>query len=324
MRRLIYLWFLVLVFASSTNLFAKENIISIISPQDFSLHRETTTNVVIKITPNKVDELKIITSIDTKNIDLNSSNTMHCQNIPLRLGENRVTVRAYKDGAMLDEKISRIYVVSDIFYQFRYPPIQYKQTFFHTDKNEAQCTQCHKMTSNEIKGVAFIDVTESNCYQCHSHIAKDKYGHAPTVNWLCTSCHDGKAGAENIQNAGKSKYLEAEPVDDACFRCHKSNYKRWSNYRYRHEPLDSGQCNKCHNPHSSPYSKFVRKPVDQICLGCHKDKHIKARKSHNSACAGASELNVKNCVDCHNPHASNRPFFLRDKDDKRDSKKQFR
>ncbi len=319
MRRLTYFVFTVLILLSSVNLQAKENVIQIVSPQDYSLHRETTANIVVKVTPNKVDELKIITSIEEKNVKIGKTATMNCKNILLRLGENRVTVRAYKDGKMVGEQIARMYVASDIFYQFRYPPIQYKQTFFHTDKNEALCKKCHDMTSNEIKNVAFIDVTESNCYACHSHITKDKFGHAPAVNWLCGACHDGKAGVENMQNKGRSKYLAAQPVDKECFKCHKSNYKRWSGYRYRHEPLDSGNCNKCHNPHSSPYSKFVRKPVDEICLGCHKDKHIKARELHNSACAGGVEKD-KNCVDCHNPHASNRPFFLRDKDDQRDKK----
>ncbi len=318
MRRLLISMIMGLLFFAPLAI-AKEHLITIISPQDFSLHRETTINVVVKVDPQKVDELKIITSTGGSSAKIGDQATMHCNNIELRLGENRVTVRAYKDGIMVDEQFARMYVASDIYYEFRYPPIEYKQSFFHTDKNEKQCKSCHDMSLNEIKNVAFIDVTESNCYTCHSHITKDKYGHAPAVNWLCTSCHDGKAGVENVKNQGRSKYLAGQPVDKECFRCHKSNYKRWSNYRYRHEPLDSGNCNKCHNPHSSPYKKFVRKPVDEICLGCHKDKHIKARELQNSSCAGGIDKE-KNCVDCHNPHASNRPFFLRSEDDLRDKK----
>ena len=218
-------------------------------------------------------------------------------------------LRSYKDDVMVDEQVRHVFVTSQLYNEYRYPPKKYIQNFFHTNANEAKCSKCHDMSVNEEDGIAFMDVTESNCYQCHNKLTKEKYAHAPTVNWMCTSCHSGKVGSDNEKNKRRSKYIAPEPVNESCFKCHQKNLKLWDSYRYRHEPLDSGRCNKCHNPHSSPYSMFVRKPVDQICLGCHADKHIKAQRDKDSACAGTSK--AKRCIECHTPHASNRAYFLR-------------
>jgi predicted CXXCH cytochrome family protein len=157
------------------------------------------------------------------------------------------------------------------------------------------------MKANETKGVAFMDVKKSNCYLCHKNIVKEKYAHAPAANWLCISCHD-------LKSVKESKYGTLSPVNQTCFKCHEENQELWNSSKYHHEPLDSGRCNKCHNPHSSPYSMFVRKPVNEICLGCHKGQNTRAMQSKISAC-GASYGRL--CIDCHTPHASNQPFFLK-------------
>ena len=299
---------MVLVFITPLSIFANNSSLSISYPQNNSLHTETTLNIVININPSSVDAIKVITSMEEKNINIVDFKITYCKNILLKLGENRITVRAYKKDKMIDEQISRVYVKSEVHHEYRYPPAIYKETFFHINDREVKCARCHDMSVNEIEGVAFIDVKKSNCYQCHKHMTKDKFAHAPAVNWLCTSCHNGKTASDNEKHAGKSKYIAAEPVNDSCFKCHKDNYKKWNSSRYRHEPLDSGQCNKCHNPHSSPYSMFVRKPVNQICFGCHKDKHLKKRMVPNSGCAGTSKNKL--CIECHTPHASNKAFFI--------------
>ena len=306
---------MVVIFLTPISIFANKSSLSIAYPPNHSLHSETTLNVVVNVNPNNVDTIQIITSTGKKKIDIVDFKVTYCKSILLKLGENRITVRTYKDSTMIDEQISRVYVKSEIHHEYRYPPKIYDKTFFHINDKEVECARCHDMSVNEVEGVAFIDVKESNCYQCHNNITKDKFAHAPAVNWLCTSCHDGKTSSDNDKYAGASKYIAAEPVNDACFKCHKDNYKQWGASRYRHEPLDSGHCNKCHNPHSSPYNMFVRKPVDQICLGCHKDKHTKARMLPGSNCAGTSEKKL--CVECHTPHASNRAFFIKEPEKKK-------
>ena len=310
--RKIFLYILIsLNFIIPLNISANDSLLKISYPKDNSLHRETTLNVILEVDSKAIDKIKIISSLSSKLMDVNSSKIIYCKNVTLKLGENSIVVRAYKDNEMVSQEVSRVYITSAIHYEFKFPPKEYKQNFFHNDTNEDRCSKCHDMSVNEEPGVAFLDINESNCYQCHSNITNEKYAHAPAINWMCTSCHDGKVGSDNKESEGLSKHIAAEPVNRECLRCHQKNLKLWSSYKYKHEPLDSGRCNKCHNPHSSPYNMFVRKPVDQICLGCHKDKHIKAQILKNSECSGTST--GQKCIECHSPHASNKAFFLKNK-----------
>ncbi len=298
------------LYISCVSILAQEQLVTIISPQENKLHHELTLSVVMRVKSEDVNKIEIITSADRKYFDVNSSKTIYCRTILLKLGENKIKVRSYKDEALVDEQSRQLYVTSQVHHEYKYPPIIYQKHFFHTNANEIECKTCHDMSVNEKEGIAFIDVTESNCYQCHNKLTKEKYAHAPAVNWLCTACHNGEVGSDNAKDKGRSKYLVPEPVNTLCFKCHKENFKLWKSYRYRHEPLDSGRCNKCHNSHSTPYSMFVRKPSNQICIGCHREKHIQAQRK-GSACEGTSK--GKRCIDCHTPHASSRKFFLKEK-----------
>lgn len=311
MRKVFLYLFTAIIYITPTYLLANDSLLKISYPKDNTLQRETTLNTIINISSKSIDEIKVISAFGESKINVIDSKVIYCKNVRLRLGENSIIVRAYKNKVKVDEQTTRVYVKSEIYYEYKFPPKKYKQNFFHNDANEVKCVKCHDMSVNETEGVPFMDVNESNCYECHSNITNEKYAHAPAVNWLCTSCHNGKPGSDNIQSKGLSKHIAPEPVNQECFRCHQKNLKLWNSYKYRHAPLDSGRCNKCHNPHSSPYKMFVRKPVDQICLGCHKDKHIKAQVVKNSECAGTSI--GKKCIECHSPHASDRPFFLKSK-----------
>jgi predicted CXXCH cytochrome family protein len=287
---------------SAFGLFAQDVVLEVLTPVENTLQSELTLNIVLKLDKKSVDSIKIIASSEHISLEIDNKKETECKNISLRLGENRVAIQAYKNGVLVDEKIRDVYVSSELYHQFRYPPQQYTKNYFHNESNEKLCSKCHDMSVNEIDGVAFEDITKSNCYGCHKNINKEKYAHAPSANWLCTSCH-------KESKKGVAKYLTKEPADESCFECHKENQELWNSAKYRHEPLDSGHCDKCHNPHSGPYSMFIRKDVNQICLGCHKDKDMKMLQSKNTACAGISHGSL--CIECHTPHASNRPFFLK-------------
>lgn len=307
------------LYTGSLSVSAQELPVTIVSPQNNLLQHEQTLSVIVRADPERVDAVKIIASTGQQQLDVNSSKAVYCQTILLKLGENRISIRSYKSEILVDEQIRRLYVTSPIHQGYKYPPKVYEKHFFHTDQNEAECASCHDMSVNEKEGVAFIDVTESNCYGCHQQLTRDKYAHAPAVNWLCTSCHNGEVGSDNAQYKGRSKYLVAEPVNALCLKCHKENRDFWKKARYRHEPLDSGRCNKCHNSHSTPYIMSVRKPSDQICLGCHQEKRIKAKRK-GAACAGASV--EKRCVSCHTPHASSKKFFMKEENKKKKKKRE--
>lgn len=297
----LYTRFIIFLCISFVAVNAQSDSFKIISPSDSKLQTEQTLNVVVQANKKNFDTIKITTPYGQTDIDLESNRSTYCKNVSLRLGENRISVRTYKNNVMVDEKIRHVYVKSEVYNNYKYPDKKYVKNYFHNEKNEKLCSTCHDMSVNEVKGVAFKDVTKSNCYQCHNSLAKDKYAHAPAVNYLCTSCHNTKTKADH-------KYVIPEHIDKSCFDCHDKNQELWEKAKYRHEPLDSGDCTKCHNPHSSPYNMFLRKPVNQICTGCHKDKHIRAAQDKNSRCGYKKE---ELCVSCHTPHATNQPFFLK-------------
>lgn len=297
----IYLRVALLFCISAFSLFAEDKSIEILAPLDKHLQKELTINIVMKLDKKFFDTIKISTPAQMLELNVSSSKNTDCKNVSLRLGENSIVIGGYKNGVLVDEKRRTVYVESQLYHQFKYPPQKFTKTYFHNDENEKKCVQCHNMGVNEVKGVAFTDVRKSNCYTCHKNINKEKYGHAPSVNYLCTSCHnESKAGA---------KYITKEPSNESCFECHEENQELWGSAKYHHEPLDSGDCNRCHNPHASPYSMFIRRDVNEICLGCHKEQNIMARKSEGSGCMGVDDS--QKCTICHTPHASNQPFFLK-------------
>jgi len=71
-----------------------------------------------------------------------------------------------------------------------------------------------------------------------------------------------------------------------------------------HGPFASGDCAVCHEPDGKRVGR-ARKPVAEVCLGCHRDL---------SSAAGAAKaghpLPVTSCTDCHNPHNSLRKSLL--------------
>lgn len=281
-----------------TAAFAEGKFMQILTPKQNHLQTELTLNIVLEVDKKRVDTIKIRTPLEDISIDIKSKKKTECKNIELRFGENRVDIRAYKESVLVAQEVRDVYVSSELYHQFRYPPKKYSHTYFHNQEGEKLCAKCHDMSVNEVENVAFKDITKSNCYGCHKSINKEKYAHAPSANWLCTSCH--KESKEDL-----SKYLTKEPAYASCFECHEESKETWSSAKYRHEPLDYGRCDKCHNPHSSAYPMFIRKEVNLICLECHKDKHI----GQNFACSGANEGDL--CTECHTPHASNQPFFLK-------------
>ncbi|HEY9202810.1 MAG TPA: hypothetical protein VIM82_00645, partial [Sulfurimonas sp.] len=135
----------------------------IITPKENHLQTELTLNVVLGIDKKHFERVEVGVFPDMKSLDLSRSKSTACANISLGLGENRILVRAYKNGVLASEESRNVYVSSELYHQFRYPPKDYKKSYFHTDENEKLCAKCHDMSVNEVENIAFVDVTKSNC-----------------------------------------------------------------------------------------------------------------------------------------------------------------
>jgi len=282
--------------------------IEILHPVDKKIYYEAYAGITVKVNDHAISRVEILTDrnehfpvILTKECDNVCSKT-----IKLHPGENSVRVVGYKGEVPLYEIKTELYHVLQIK-GFKDPPIKFTEAYFHTDVNEKVCAECHDMGSNEKKNIAFIDVEESNCYVCHKNITADKYAHAPAVNWLCTSCHNGKSGEKNSEEKGLSKYIVSKPIAPTCFLCHQKSKESWDTKKYKHLPVAAGRCTKCHNPHASNDQMFLRESVKTLCLECHGDKKLSAQMRGNSKCPGET---ADTCVMCHNPHASDHKFLL--------------
>ncbi len=316
--------------------------VRIIQPIENSIHYEDTASIVVQINTQKIKKLEIITYFQVFELDpdeklmygkkpkkkkerfrfrIKSDKGFYCKSIDLRYGKNIIQVLAETTEGKTIKKSVEIYLASPILRAYKYPPPKYKEIFFHKEKNEKVCSQCHDMKVNEKKGVAFEDITKSNCYKCHKKLTERyQYKHAPAKNWLCaTACHTGKTGRLNRRLEGKSRFIWPEPQGDECYRCHKKKRKEWDNKRFHHDPVVAGMCDKCHNPHSSPNRYFLRKPAWYLCTTCHEDKVLRGHvvftflgrphptKGYKDPSNPDRELS---CISCHEAHNSDNNFML--------------
>lgn len=293
---------------------------NIVNPYDGQMKDEGVASVVVEADFASVDFLVISNDMnETYTLEVNPKRSHYCKSINLHFGKNSLKVVGYKNKEAVKEQSRELFLTSKVDKEFRYPPQNYSKGYFHNNENEKVCSKCHDMSVNEVKGVAFEDITKSNCYGCHKGINKEKHSHAPSVNWLCTSCHNGEVGTFNQAELNKTKYSVADPIEPLCLSCHKKHKEEWSNKRFGHEPAESGRCNKCHNSHSSKEEFYLRKSAWELCTTCHKDKiegaHVVktfARQAHpthgvKDPSRGGKELS---CVSCHNPHVSDAPSLL--------------
>ncbi|WP_295023014.1 cytochrome c3 family protein [Sulfurimonas sp.] len=282
-----------------------------ISPSiDKKIFHEQYVSVTIKLNNKNISKVLIVTD---KNEHYPIELTTQCDNvcskiIKLRLGENSIRVEGYIGEELAYEVKNELYCASQAFREYKEAPIKYKERFFHTDKNEKLCAECHDMSNNEQKKVAFVDVKDSNCFVCHKAITLDRYAHAPSANWLCTSCHTGEIENKSKNIIEKSKFIAPKQIASACFSCHDKNKQSWDTKKHKHFPVEAGMCTRCHNPHSSDNKMFLRVNSSFLCLECHADKKLSQQIRGNSKCPGEQK---DGCTECHNPHASDYRFLLK-------------
>ncbi len=150
----------------------------------------------------------------------------------------------------------------------------------------------------------------------------------------CSACHDA-------HNDANGKFLVMSNQGSAlCQTCHTKNYwsasdhklsvKTWSGIGTNPWPHTSGStvaqnaCESCHRPHTAPGKKWLQNAATEEgnCYPCHNGnvaaKNIQSEFAKSSLHPIASTTGVHDpaeaavvntrhveCVDCHNPHASN-------------------
>ena len=105
-------------------------------------------------------------------------------------------------------------------------------------------------------------------------------------------------------------------LEATCKKCHKGT----ADGKFGHEPVETGHCNLCHNPHASSSPSLLREPTWLLCTECHADKasgvHVLvgsgSEPSHpTKGPQDPSEPGKQfSCISCHNPHSANSKTLL--------------
>jgi len=107
--------------------------------------------------------------------------------------------------------------------------------------------------------------------------------HPPFLAQQCAECHGSATGMG----------LKA-PVPELCWNCHKDFL---AGQKVKHQPVESGECADCHDPHQSENKYLLLKKGTELCLSCHDDPLAAGKIKHQAVEAGE-------CLDCHAPHAT--------------------
>ena len=323
--RIIYILFFLLITLSGKEE-ELSTIAKIIQPLDKTRYIGENTTFVFDTWYEKVD--KIVIKQDNQlshTIDINSTKKTYCKTIKLRPALNNISVKFYKNGKLLNNVKRDLYFLSELFEGVDEDEAEdYDLRYYHTKEKEEKCKSCHNMTSNvPTDGEPFEDITKTTCYECHKNMSRTKNTHAPTANWLCLDCHNGKVGEYNMDSENASKYLAPDPISRTCASCHE-DVQQWQSNKYGHGPVNDGRCERCHNPHGSDNEFFLRKSIWDLCTTCHAEKangkHVVSSfvygrnqgahptKDRRDPSRPDRELT---CSSCHDPHGSSGVFLLR-------------
>lgn len=194
------------------------------------------------------------------------------------------------------------------------------------------CNQCHDPHSSNAR-YQLHQEGGALCASCHKKLSPKVYSemekavvkHKPVEQGRCTDCH--RAHSSNV------KPLLKNTTEKLCFTCHDELGDEVAGSKFRHGPVQTGDCMACHQVHGGQFSKlFVRyfpkefykdySPENyDLCFGCHNKDVAKKKFTKDLTNFRDGEYNLhffhvnskkgRNCVACHNAHASNQPKHIR-------------
>ncbi|MDH3524445.1 MAG: cytochrome c3 family protein [Acidobacteriota bacterium] len=155
------------------------------------------------------------------------------------------------------------------------------------------CVPCHEAIVALATGDGGHYPAAEDCLNCHQpHASENTLLLAIPLGELCSDCHDTDDAAL------AATHLGADLTRLTCTDCHTPHGStHWSLLADNlHPPLEDG-CDLCH---TGAFNELEEGGGNELCLLCHDDVGEAA-----AAAAFAHEaLELGECRDCHNPHAS--------------------
>ncbi|OAG26682.1 cytochrome c3 family protein [Thermodesulfatator autotrophicus] len=272
--------------------------ITILTPKNESIILKRKPEITIVIKTNQYQKIHLKSEgnivLPIGNWKIQKTNFFHFR-IKLKKGENKFVINP--EEHLL--KIKYIPIRTLLTLNINDPDIY----IFHKEYIiPPSCQRCH--TKKVPKGIkinkAIYGPFDPRCISCHKNmLPQEYYIHAPAGNWLCGYCH----GKEKIR-------LFTGKPEELCIRCHLSAQK-YHDMAYVHGPVGSGDCTACHDPHAGPYRFQLEKNKKvALCILCHKDKEIYIDSTPGLNVHAV--LSALGCVACHDPHATNYRYQLKD------------
>lgn len=135
--------------------------------------------------------------------------------------------------------------------------------------------------------------------------SKQEPAHGPQRK--CELCHV----SQNEEKIASAEVKLIAKLSQLCFECHPdSDYS--ASTEVVHGPLSVAECIFCHDPHLSKDENehLLKKPVPELCYGCHEKKNVETIPDHKVAEA---------CLNCHTGHSSPNKSLLKEISPKSDS-----
>jgi predicted CXXCH cytochrome family protein len=165
----------------------------------------------------------------------------------------------------------------------------------------------------------------------------------PALEKGCTTCHLNCNQLSPADQKEPPDYYLKEKEPALCLECHSPSAKDHSpaakdlGPAHDHQPLGEAKCSGCHDPHSSDTPKLLLKvshgpfaarlcsachaepvngkirlaatDVDSQCYTCHTQfqADTEGKKSRHKLLSQSDRA----CLECHNPHASNQEYVLK-------------
>ncbi len=168
-------------------------------------------------------------------------------------------------------------------------------------EGSALCFSCHEDIKAKVEGDGAHAAVEDGCDGCHDpHRSDEPFQLLDEATNLCLMCHD--AEDEDL----RAKHLGADLDSVSCVGCHDPHGSS-EEHLLADGSIHAPFIDDCETCHEGSAGAIMEDGGKGLCFACHSD----IEEEIAAAAVPHDAIEMGECVDCHNPHASSQPTLLR-------------